>query len=68
MERRGKPRTDMPWTENEDEVDDEFIGFIRDYAAQSRPKVIELMEKYADKNRIVFGSRENAAEFLNNIR
>ena len=68
MERRGKPRTDMPWTENEDEMDDEFIGFIRDYAAQSRPKVIELMEKYADKNRIVFGSRENAAEFLNNIR
>ena len=28
-ERRGKARTDMPWIENEDEEDAEFIEFIK---------------------------------------
>ena len=35
-ERRGKARTDMPWVENEDEEDSEFIEFIKNYNSQSR--------------------------------
>ena len=62
-ERRGKPRTDMPWIETEEDA--EFIEFIKSYNEQQKPKVLELLEKYRDKNIIVFKSREEADAFLN---
>ena len=61
-ERRGKPRSDMPWIETEE--DEEFIEFIKNYNEQQKPKVLELLEKYRDKNIIIFKSREQANEFL----
>ena len=61
-ERRGKPRSDMPWIETEEDA--EFIEFIKNYNEQQKPKVLELLEKYSDKNIIVFKSREQANEFL----
>ena len=63
-ERRGKVRTDMPWTENADEEDAEFIEFIKNYNSQSRPKVIELLEKYSDREIYIFRSRDEADGFL----
>ena len=62
-ERRGKPRSDMPWIETEEDV--EFIEFIKSYNEQQKPKVLELLEKYSDKNIIIFKSREQADAFLN---
>ena len=62
-ERRGKPRSDMPWIETEE--DTEFIEFIKSYDEQQKPKVLELLEKYRDKNIIILRSREQAAAFLN---
>ena len=62
-ERRGKPRSDMPWIETEEDA--EFIEFIKNYEEQQKPKVLELLEKYSDKNIIVFKSREEADAFLN---
>jgi len=62
-ERRGKPRSDMPWIETEE--DEEFIEFIKSYNEQQKPKVIELFEKYSDKNIVIFKSREEADAFLN---
>ena len=62
-ERLGKPRSDMPWTETEEDA--EFIEFIKNYNEQQKPKVMELLEKYSDKNIIVFKSREEADAFLN---
>ena len=62
-ERRGKPRSDMPWIETEE--DTEFIEFIKSYSEQQKPKVLELLEKYGDKNIIVLESREQADAFLN---
>ena len=62
-ERRGKPRSDMPWIETEE--DWEFIEFIRNYNEQQKPKVLELLEKYGDKNIVIFKSREEADAFLN---
>lgn len=62
-ERRGKPRSDMPWIETEEDA--EFIDFIRNYNEQQKPKVLELLEKYGDKNIIIFKSRERADAFLN---
>ena len=61
-ERRGKPRSDMPWIETEEDA--EFIEFIKSYNEQQKPKVLELLEKYSDKNIVIFKSREQANEFL----
>ena len=62
-ERRGKPRSDMPWIETEE--DSEFIEFIKNYNEQQKPKVLELLEKYSNKNIVIFKSREQADAFLN---
>ena len=62
-ERRGKPRSDMPWIETKE--DSEFIEFIKSYSEQQKPKVLELLEKYGDKNIVIFKSREQADAFLN---
>ena len=62
-ERRGKPRSDMPWIETE--KDAEFIEFIKSYNEQQKPKVLELLKKYSDKNIIILESREQADAFLN---
>ena len=62
-ERRGKPRSDMPWIETEE--DSEFIEFIKNYNEQQKPKVLELLKKYSDKNIIILESREQADTFLN---
>ena len=64
-ERRGKPRSDMPWIETEEDA--EFIEFIKSYNEQQKPKVLELLEKYGDKNIVIFKSREQANEFLRQI-
>ena len=61
-ERRGKPRSDIPWTETEEDA--EFIDFIKSYNEQQRPRVFELFEKYKDKNIVIFTSREQADAFL----
>ena len=62
-ERRGKPRSDMPWIETEEDA--EFIKFIKNYNEQQKPKVLELLEKYSDRNIIILESREQADVFLN---
>lgn len=61
--RMGKKRPDMPWTETQD--DEEFLEFIRNYNTDSRPKVIDLLDKYKEGRHIViFRSREEAEEYL----
>ncbi len=62
-ERRGKPRSDMPWIETEEDA--EFIEFIKSYNEQQKPKVMELLEKYGDRNIVIFKNREEADAFLN---
>lgn len=64
--RKGKPRSDMPWVETGD--DEEFLQFIRDYREESRPKVLNLLEKYPDKTVFIFRARDEADEFLKNLK
>ena len=64
--RRGKPRSDMPWFET-DEEDTNFIEFIKNYNAESRPQVIELLEKYSHKNVHIFRSRAEKDDFLSRL-
>ena len=63
--RIGKPRTDMPWIENEE--DTEFIEFIKNYNFQNRPKVMELLDKYSHKDIYIFKTRKEADEFLKKL-
>jgi len=63
--RRGKPRTDMPWIENEE--DREFIEFVKNYNCQNRPRVMELLNQYANKDIYIFKERKEANEFLNRL-
>ena len=62
-ERRGKPRSDMPWIETEEDA--EFIEFIKNYNDRQKPKVLEFFEKYSDKDIVILKSREQADAFLN---
>ena len=65
-ERKGKPRSDMPWIEEEDDL--EFIEFIKSYNEKSRPKVIELLERYSEKNIYIFSNREEEKVFLSELK
>lgn len=65
--RRGTPRSDMPWTEDPDFEDTEFIRFVENYATQSRPAVLELLKKSHTKEIRIFKSRSEAEEFLCSI-
>lgn len=64
-ERKGKKRTDIPWVEYEEDI--EFIEFVKNYNFESRPKVIELLEKYSYKTIYIFKNREAANNFLINL-
>lgn len=63
--RRGKPRNDMPWIETEENA--EFIEFIKSYNDKQKPKVLDLLEKYSNKNIIILKSRTEAAKFLHDV-
>ncbi len=62
-ERCGKPRSDMPWIETEEDA--ELMAFVKSYNEQQKPKVLALLEKYGDRSRMIFESREQADAFLN---
>lgn len=67
-ERRGKERPDMPWIESADEVDEEFIEFVKNYNSENRPDVLALLERYTDKEIFIFKSRDEADAFLKELR
>ena len=68
MERRGKERPDMPWIESADEVDEEFIEFIKNYNSENRPDVLALLERYTDKEIFIFKSRNEADTFVRELK
>ena len=67
-ERRGKERPDIPWIEPVDDVDEEFIEFVKNYNSENRPAVLALLEKYADREIFIFKSRDEADVFLKELR
>ena len=64
-DRRGKPRSDMPWIETEEDA--EFIKLIKGYGERQRPVVLELLRKYGDKNIVIFKNRAEADAFLSRL-
>ena len=66
-ERIGKERNDMPWVETE--LDNEFREFIEEFPKDTLPYIYELLEKYKkEKQIVIFKSREEADEYINNLR
>ena len=65
-ERIGKGRYDLPWLETE--LDPEVESFIREFPETTLPKIYDLIEKYkAEKEIIIFKSREETDEYLNEL-
>ncbi|MBQ2904236.1 MAG: adenylate kinase [Clostridia bacterium] len=66
-ERIGKGRYDLPWLEKE--LDPEFEEFIKAFPKTSLPQIYELIEKYKkEKHIIIFKSRKEADNYINNMR
>lgn len=64
--RIGKKRDDLPWIE--EEFGKEFKEWIINWFIETRPILIELINKYKnDKNIIIFKSREEANDFINSF-
>lgn len=61
-ERRGRARSDMPWTETEEDA--EFTELIKQFNEKQRPRILELLAKNSDKSIVIFRQREDADEFL----
>ena len=66
--RKGKERPDMPWKDAPEDDDAEFMEFVRGYNETHRPRVLELLEKFNDKNIIVFNARKESEKFLDALR
>lgn len=60
--RVGKPRPDIPWTEST--LDPELVALVRNYRRDNRPTVLALLQKYPDKQAIVFTDRAQADRWL----
>lgn len=61
--RVGKKREEMPWIETE--FDPEFKEYIKTFSQTKLPYIYELLNKYNDKNIVIFRSREQIDEYLN---
>ena len=60
--RIGKNRPDIPWTENQ--LDPELVKEVVNYRKENRPKLYSLMEKYPDKQVLVFKTRAQTQDWI----
>lgn len=63
--RVGQPRSDMPWTETS--LDPELVTLVQNYRRDDRPALLSLLQKYPDKQALIFPSREEAARWLSEL-
>lgn len=64
--RIGKKRPDLPWIETE--FDEEFRQWIIDFPNDRLPSLYKALDSYKDKNIIIFKSREQADDYLANLK
>lgn len=62
ISRLGKGRYDMPWIDTD--LDPNLKREIEEFSIKNLPLIYELLEKYNDKNIVIFKSREQSDEFL----
>lgn len=63
--RVGQPRPDMPWTEST--LDPELVAMVQTYARDNRPALLDLLQKYPEKQAPIFTSREEADRWLSDL-
>lgn len=63
--RVGHKHDDLPWIE--DNLDPEFEEKIVNFSKDKLPKIYDLLEKYKDKNIIIFHAREEADKYLKKL-
>ena len=62
IDRIGKDRPDIPWTENT--LDPELVELVKNYARDNRPVVYSLLGKSENKRIIIFISRKEMNVWL----
>ena len=60
-DRVGKPRTDMPWVEQE--PDPEFVEYIRQFPENHLKPVYELLKQCEDKQIVIFSTRQELEKY-----
>ena len=68
MDRRGKARPDLPWIEPADEIDEEFVNAVKRYNTVDRPAVLEMINRFPDREVYIFKSRAEADAFFDSLR
>ena len=63
--RVGQKRPDIPWTEST--LDPERVALVQNYVRDNRPALLSLLQKYPDKQALIFTSREEAARWLSDL-
>lgn len=63
--RVGKKREDMPWVE--EELDEEFRQWIVDFPKDKLLEIYQMLERYKDKNIVIFKSRQETEKYLQKI-
>ena len=63
--RVGQNRPDMPWTEQQ--LDPELVALVQNYAQDNRPTIYALLQKYPEKQDLIFTSREEADRWLSEV-
>ena len=64
--RVGTYRTDCPFIENE--FDPEFKEFLINWQVETKPRVLELLNKYKDKNIIIFNNRDEKEKYISKLK
>ena len=67
LDRRGKKRDDLPFVEPADEVDEELMDMVKSFKTEIRPDVIDILERYNNRDIYIFKNRDEAERFLYNI-
>ena len=62
--RVGKPRDDIPWTE--DKIDEEFFQFVKAFGEETRPRIERLLSEYHG-NIYRFTGRNDADSFIEGL-
>ena len=65
QQRTGTIRPDIPWSE--DEPDPELVKEVKAYRTENRPVVYGLIEKYPDRNYLIFTGRDEAQNWLSGL-
>ena len=65
IDRIGKERIDIPWIDNK--LNPELVKLVKNYETVEKPVLIELLNKYSDKDIIILYSRQEANVMIKNM-